>query len=145
MGCAASMIVEQTGRGDARLLAMCERSATIVLDHGTATLPSSTISADRAQSRNLATIMTLCRFDGQHRIMIGKNSLNISPLFKQDIGNAGSQAITLTYAAQKPCKIAHCCFFGRLKILPFAIKIACAAMGHRKISANAVPIIGLSS
>jgi aminoglycoside phosphotransferase (APT) family kinase protein len=33
MGVTASMIVQQTERGDAMFLAMCERSAAMVLDH----------------------------------------------------------------------------------------------------------------
>jgi hypothetical protein len=40
MGCTASMVVEQTARGDAMFLAMCERSAAMVLDHGAAALPA---------------------------------------------------------------------------------------------------------
>ncbi len=40
MGVTASIVVGQTDRGDAMFLAMCERSAAMVLDHGDAALPS---------------------------------------------------------------------------------------------------------
>ncbi len=39
MGVTASMVVGQTERGDAMFLAMCERAAAMVLDHGKAALP----------------------------------------------------------------------------------------------------------
>jgi aminoglycoside phosphotransferase (APT) family kinase protein len=39
MGVTASIVVGQTDRGDAMFLAMCERSAAMVLDHGEAALP----------------------------------------------------------------------------------------------------------
>ncbi len=39
MGATASMVVVQTARGDDMFLAMCERSAAMVLDHGDAALP----------------------------------------------------------------------------------------------------------
>ncbi len=39
MGVTASIVVQQTDRGDAMFLAMCSRSAAMVLDHGDAALP----------------------------------------------------------------------------------------------------------
>jgi hypothetical protein len=39
MGVTASMVVQQTDRGDAMFLAMCERSAAMVLDHAEVALP----------------------------------------------------------------------------------------------------------
>jgi hypothetical protein len=39
MGVTASMVVQQTDRGDAMFLAMCERSAAMVLDHAEIALP----------------------------------------------------------------------------------------------------------
>jgi hypothetical protein len=39
MGVTASIVVEQTQRGDTMFLTMCERSAAMVLDHGEAALP----------------------------------------------------------------------------------------------------------
>jgi hypothetical protein len=40
MGVTASMVVQQTDRGDAMFLAMCERAASMVLDHADIALPA---------------------------------------------------------------------------------------------------------
>ncbi len=40
MGVTASMVVEQTERGDAMFLTMCERAAAMVLDHGEGAMPA---------------------------------------------------------------------------------------------------------